>query len=253
MSSVVDSLKTSLEQRGEYVVLANITSGWFAVNPRTWRTRCDYASRDGRQGPNLVVYRTKSSDPRDHYVVPFSIVQGLLTQDTLKKQVNGAHRWNLTLKNGMLHVTHRPGAIDVNQYYGAQLIVENNVVSPNLRAPYTVIDERTTQAILEGIAREITVVAKSRSRTLRAAALQRANGICEACGTNFSSLLGGRGVRALQVHHKRQLALQDEPTVTNVDELAVVCANCHCVIHSDPQHALPVEVLRDLWRAGIAP
>lgn len=61
-ASVVSDLKIQLEERGEYVVMANISSGWFAINPRTWRIRSEQATRDGRDGPNLIVYRTTSGD-----------------------------------------------------------------------------------------------------------------------------------------------------------------------------------------------
>lgn len=50
----------------------------------------------------------------------------------------------------------------------------------------------------------------------------------------------------LQVHHRNQLALEDEPVVTKTADLAVVCANCHMLIHFDPKKALQVEVLRQM-------
>lgn len=57
-------------------------------------------------------------------------------------------------------------------------------------------------------------------------------------------------MRALQVHHKKQLALQDKPTVTTIHDLAVVCANCHSIIHADPKSAMPLEALQELWRGA---
>lgn len=97
---------------------------------------------------------------------------------------------------------------------------------------------------VEGIAREITVTARTRSNALRRAALKKAKGVCEACGTNYSKLLGGLGERVLQVHHSQQLALADEPKVNGIEDVAVVCANCHLMIHADMSNALPVEELR---------
>ncbi len=57
-------------------------------------------------------------------------------------------------------------------------------------------------------------------------------------------MLDGLGQRVLQVHHKHQLALLDEPKVNGIDDLAVVCANCHQLIHADMARAMPVEELR---------
>lgn len=105
---------------------------------------------------------------------------------------------------------------------------------------------------IEGIARETIITTRSRSEPLRRAALKRAAGICEACGTNYSELAGGLGLRVLQVHHRRQLALADEPVTNNLDDLAVVCANCHFMIHADTLHAMPVEELRGILR-GLSP
>lgn len=97
---------------------------------------------------------------------------------------------------------------------------------------------------IEGIARETTITIRSRSEPRRRAALERAKGVCEACGTDYSKLAGGLGKRVLQAHHRRQLALADEPVTNGLDDLAVVCANCHLMIHADVSNAMPVEELR---------
>lgn len=97
---------------------------------------------------------------------------------------------------------------------------------------------------IEGIAREATITTRSRSESLRRAALARAGGICEACGMDYAALAGGLGLRVLQVHHRQQLSLTEEPTTNSLDDLAVVCANCHLMIHADISNAMPVEELR---------
>ena len=245
MASVVGKLRKDLERCGEYVVRANISSGWFAVFPKTWTTRTDAAQRDGREGPNLIVYRTNSDNSRDHHAIPWSVVRDFLVDDTIThSEVNGSRRWNLTLKNGKLHVTHRPGKKEVSEYYGIPLLIEGKG-APVARQVPLVFDDNFS--VLEGTAREATVMARSRNRKLRDLALKRSNGICEACDTDFSVLLGGEGVHVLQVHHRRQLARQEIPRPTSPDDLAVVCANCHAIIHADPLNAVPVEFLRDQW------
>ena len=243
--SVVGKLRKDLERLGEYVVRANISSGWFAVFPGTWKIRSEAAKRDGREGPSLIVYRTNSGNPRDHYRIPYGVVRDLLVESTItQSEVNGSRRWNLTLKNGKLHVTHLPGTKDVSGFHGLPLIVEGNGSSAFSQARNEFDD---SFAILEGIAREVTVIARSRSRKLRNMALKRSKGVCEACKTDFSALFGGKGLRVLQVHHRRQLALQDAPNLVSPDDLAVVCANCHAIIHADPLEAISVEDLRDQW------
>lgn len=97
---------------------------------------------------------------------------------------------------------------------------------------------------IEGIKTETVRFMRGRSRRLRDLALKTARGVCCVCETDFSKVLGGDGVRVLQVHHRRQLAASDVPRVTRLEDLAVVCANCHMLIHMDPKHALSVEGLK---------
>lgn len=248
MASVVDALRQRLEALGEVVKKADSSTGWFAVYPRRWKHQSLEARRSGRLGPNLIVYRTASGEPRDHYVVPFEVASELLTDDTLThSSINRAVRWNLTLADGQLHVSHRLGAIDVTGYRGAPLLVEGAASIALAVAPTVRADETVAQGIVEGIEREVKLIARSRSRRLRRLAMERAHGVCEACGNDFGALFGGLGLRVLQVHHEQQLALKAVPAVTSVDDLAVVCANCHGIIHSNPKAALPIDVIRELW------
>jgi hypothetical protein len=248
MNSVVGNLRKDLEELGEYVVRANSSSGWFAVFPKTWQTRLEAAKENGREGSNLIVYRTKSEDPRDHYAIPHSIVNDVLTVETItNSKINGIQRWNLTLKNGKLHVTHRNGAVDVSEHHGAPVILESGNKRTRRTVPKSVFDTHVARRRLEGMARETSIIHRSRNRKLREEALSRSMGVCETCRTDYSSLLAGKGRYALQVHHRQQLGLQNVPVLTSSDDLAVLCANCHAMIHADPRRAIPVEELRSQW------
>lgn len=117
-----------------------------------------------------------------------------------------------------------------------------------------VVPVESTQADVratEGIRREVTQYVRGRSGKLRQAALANANGICEGCGKNFRKLLDGDGVRVLQVHHREQLSVLTAPTVNTVRDLAVVCANCHMLIHSDSKNALKVENLQQMLKGRL--
>lgn len=102
-------------------------------------------------------------------------------------------------------------------------------------------------AVLEGTRTESMFYRLGRSRELRDMALAQSNGMCVACNVDFSKILGGLGTRALQVHHRQQLSAFDEPTLTKLTDLAVVCANCHALIHANPKAALSVEELRRIY------
>jgi hypothetical protein len=113
---------------------------------------------------------------------------------------------------------------------------------------------RDYQPVLEGLSRESTVLRRSRNRRLRDEALLRARGVCEGCGTDYSRFLGGKGVVVLQVHHRDQLSVSAVPRVTHVDDLSVLCANCHALVHANRAKALPLQELRASlpqgWRHG---
>ena len=114
---------------------------------------------------------------------------------------------------------------------------------------WNIVNGKTVEAskrAIEGVATESR--SRSRSPGLRVAALERAKGRCEGCGTNFHRKAGGLGRNCLVVHHKRQLRDTDEPRETKLSELAVVCANCHMMIHSNPDRALTIAQLRKRLR-----
>jgi predicted HNH restriction endonuclease len=115
--------------------------------------------------------------------------------------------------------------------------------------------ERVEQAVagcfadewdIEGTKTEASCLRSKRSRRLRDRAFENARGICSVCRRDYSKVLGGRGVRVVQVHHRRQLSARTAPSVTKVSELAVVRANCHLLLHLDPENALGVEQLREM-------
>ncbi len=73
---------------------------------------------------------------------------------------------------------------------------------------------------------------RERSSMLRAAKLLGHGTVCSACGTDYGKLAGGLGVHALDVHHLKPLAARGAG-VTGLEELTVVCASCHRMLHGD--------------------
>ena len=99
---------------------------------------------------------------------------------------------------------------------------------------------------IEGLRTETVRYVRGRSRQLRDLALRDSEGVCSVCGIDYRKVLNGKGVRVLQVHHRKQLAATDSPRVTSLSDLAVVCANCHMLIHMNPKQALSIEELREM-------
>jgi hypothetical protein len=107
--------------------------------------------------------------------------------------------------------------------------------------PSTAVDKR-----MEGMVTESK--SKYRDPALRSAALALADGRCAGCEKNYRRIAGGKGEKCLVVHHKKQLKDTDQPVETRVSDLAVVCANCHMLIHANREKALTIAQLRKLVR-----
>lgn len=90
---------------------------------------------------------------------------------------------------------------------------------------------------LEGKLRTRLVKHRSRERALRDAKIQEAQASgplrCEVpgCAFDFAQRYGSLGRGYAQVHHLRPLSLSKGPIETRLSDLAIVCANCHAMIH----------------------
>lgn len=85
-------------------------------------------------------------------------------------------------------------------------------------------------------------------RERKAAALRREGCLrCEACGFDFEARYGERGRGFIECHHTRPVHTLREGDRTRLEDLALVCANCHRMIHAS-RPWLSIEELRNLLR-----
>lgn len=54
---------------------------------------------------------------------------------------------------------------------------------------------------------------------------------CEICSVDFKKLYGELGDGFTECHHKNPLSLRQENQETKLEDLAIVCANCHRMLH----------------------
>ena len=69
--------------------------------------------------------------------------------------------------------------------------------------------------------------------------------ICEACGFDFQTVYGDRGHGFIECHHTKPLSELKIGVTTKLAELALVCSNCHRMIHKQ-RPWLSVDELRQL-------
>ncbi|RXJ13456.1 HNH endonuclease [Bacillus albus] len=67
---------------------------------------------------------------------------------------------------------------------------------------------------------------------------------CEACGMDFESIYGNRGRDFIEAHHRRPISEMKNDETTKIEDLAMLCSNCHSMIHLKP--LITVEELRVL-------
>ncbi|MFE2289711.1 HNH endonuclease [Streptomyces sp. KAI-26] len=88
--------------------------------------------------------------------------------------------------------------------------------------------------------------ARERNKSLRkkkiASVLQRGGQLaCEACGFDFEKIYGDRGAGYIECHHVLPLHVAGEGR-TKLSDLALICANCHRMIHRRAPWPTPAEL-----------
>lgn len=91
---------------------------------------------------------------------------------------------------------------------------------------------------LEGSISQVLTLHRRREQRLREAKLAEVLArpgrlACEVrgCGFDFEHAYGPLGQRYAHVHHLSALGERDDATATRLSDLAVLCANCHAMIH----------------------
>lgn len=107
-----------------------------------------------------------------------------------------------------------------------------------------------TLAFPEGAEKRRLHLIRERNRTLVAKA--KVIGIekdpmlrCRICGFSFAERYGEHGRGFIEAHHKQPVAELTPGSHTRLDDIALVCANCHRMLHYGDS-TLTIEALKDL-------
>ena len=57
---------------------------------------------------------------------------------------------------------------------------------------------------------------------------------CEACGFDFQKIYGNRGQTFIEGHHTKLVSEMNGDEKTKVEDIALLCSNCHRMIHKKP-------------------
>jgi len=106
-------------------------------------------------------------------------------------------------------------------------------------------DARDAHVRTEGGRRAVVTMHIERDPSLRDAAIRLHGCRCQACGFSFEETYGAWGRGFAIVHHLRMLA-DDGASERETDprrDLAVLCANCHCMVHRRRRVVLTLDEL----------
>lgn len=87
---------------------------------------------------------------------------------------------------------------------------------------------RTLTRLHKSKERNRTLVKKKKAKVLRETGALA----CEACRFDFAEAYGERGEGFIECHHTQPLHTLDAGSTTKLSELALLCANCHRMIHA---------------------
>jgi predicted HNH restriction endonuclease len=101
------------------------------------------------------------------------------------------------------------------------------------------------KGFLEGGIKQIMLEVRYRSTKLRKDAIAANGGYsCYICGDNFEDKYGKFGKGYIEIHHKNPLHDIKENHFTSIEDVTVVCANCHSVLHHQGKKPMDVELLK---------
>lgn len=97
------------------------------------------------------------------------------------------------------------------------------------------LDEEEAAAAIEGGPRYVLAMRRERSAALRRAKVASAEAqgdrvACEVCDFSFQEAYGELGKSYVEVHHRTPLHVSGE-VESSIEDLALLCANCHRMIH----------------------
>jgi len=75
--------------------------------------------------------------------------------------------------------------------------------------------------------------------------------VCQACRFDFARSYGVAGAGIIECHHTRPLHTLAPGEITHVSDLALLCANCHRVVHAS-RPWLTLMQLRDAIASAVA-
>jgi 5-methylcytosine-specific restriction enzyme A len=105
--------------------------------------------------------------------------------------------------------------------------------------PITAQDENDDEFVEAEEGRILTRLHRSRERSPELIAKKKASALkkhgrlqCEVCSFDFEAQYGSRGLGFIEAHHTKPLHTLSPGDKTRLEDLALLCSNCHRMVHA---------------------
>jgi hypothetical protein len=193
---------------------------------------------------NIIIY--DKHIPSFFYSIPYSYLKPILTDDGIKY----GDFWKAIIDNGIFKIKGSPQRVNVQNFFQnfSGLILDDLTNIREGLETFSQInnDNYSGESVTEGGQRILTVTRYERDPNLKQQALAIHGYNCAICGFNFEQKYGEWGRGFAEIHHIKPLSLSHgEEVLTNpLDDIIVVCSNCHSMIHKKRGTTLSVSELR---------
>jgi hypothetical protein len=205
-----------------YILLGN--SKWVAFQKHI----IDKLRTEYNDSFNLVIYWYANDASRIEYVcIPYKAVSHLMTDNHLSNKKDGSLCWTFIIKDNQLMVHANSNySHDISRYFNVGLIGDNQIGEYDVN--YTAEEGRIKYFEHKRIERDSKI-----ANLVKAVRFKKDPKLhCDVCGFSFIDKYGDIGKFYIEAHHIIPLSELPSVTTTSVSDFALVCANCHRMLHS---------------------
>jgi predicted HNH restriction endonuclease len=105
------------------------------------------------------------------------------------------------------------------------------------------------KAVMEGELFRSEIIFRKRNRTIIEAKKANSNYKCEICGFSFFDKYGEIGRDFIIAHHVKTISGRKHNSITTINDISLICANCHSMIHISTPPMSPIK-LRHMIKNG---
>lgn len=241
MVKVINQSLDGLRDRHYILSSAKHPRRWVAFSPRKVRS---FQSRYGNDF--CLVVAGDPQDPRDFYAIPWPFLESTFIEENYfpvkDKSGKVTHRWQMHLEGSEHHFQlefspedKRPRPkIDASLWYGNLAILCLGAQD------FLGIDEKDLSddvlSTVEGRQVVVSHLRRERDPKIGMRLKQKRLGAvgvlaCEVCEFDFARAYGDHGFGYIEAHHNIPLRDLTEEMYVTEEDFALVCANCHRMLH----------------------